>query len=76
MRAMPDCIAVLKGVTNSNGKHKLCELERLVDTKSPTATPTPSQAQPPPMMQPAPRVNEEIIENKHITHSMIKNEAL
>ena len=34
MQAMANCITALKGVTNSNGKQELDELERLVETKS------------------------------------------
>ena len=68
MQAMADCTAVLKGITSSNGKHKLRDLERLVETKSPTATPT--------RVQPVLRMDEEIIENNCITRSMTTNKKI
>ena len=58
---MVDCIEAWKGITitGSNGKHKLSELERLVENKSPTATPTTSPTQSPPRVaQPVPRVDD------------------
>ena len=48
MQAMADCIEAWKGITNSNGKHELIELERLVENKLPTSIPTTSLMQPPP----------------------------
>ena len=75
MTAMAECINAWKGITNSDGSRELRELERLVENKAPTSTPTTSPVQPSPrVIQPVPRVNNENNE-KRITRSMTMNEA-
>ena len=75
MKAMADCINAWKGITNSDGSLEMRELEKLVETKAPTSTPTTSPTQPSPRVdQSVPRVDNETSE-KRITRSMTINEA-